>query len=125
MVVAVSLAWFTRRSRRATGDDMPFVRRSAFLVAWLLATLAGTWLVDGEMKDRGANSYADELAGNGIYQFFAAYRNASLDTTASIAPCRPMSIGTGAQLASRRRTPRSCPRVASTATSTTRVPSAG
>ena len=58
---------------------MPFARRSAFVVAWLLATLAGTWLVDGEMKDRGSNSYADELAGNGIYQFFAAYRNASLD----------------------------------------------
>lgn len=78
-IVAISIAWFTRRGRRATGDAMPFARRSAFVLGWLLLTLAGTWLVDSEMKDRGTNTYADELAGNGIYQFFAAYRNASLD----------------------------------------------
>lgn len=78
-VVAVGVAWSTRRWRRAQGDSIPLARRSVVLVAWLFVTLAGTWLVDADMKDRGRNSYADELAGNGIYQFFAAYRNASLD----------------------------------------------
>jgi phosphoglycerol transferase MdoB-like AlkP superfamily enzyme len=79
VAVAVAIAWGTRSARRATADDMSFLGRSAFVAAWLFATLAGTWLVDGEMKDRGKNSYADELTGNGIFQFFAAYRNASLD----------------------------------------------
>jgi phosphoglycerol transferase MdoB-like AlkP superfamily enzyme len=77
--VVVAITWATRRWRRTQGDAMPFARRSALAAVWLLAVLAGTWLVDADMKDRSANSYANELAGNGIYQFFAAYRNASLD----------------------------------------------
>jgi phosphoglycerol transferase MdoB-like AlkP superfamily enzyme len=77
--VAVGVAWATRRARQATDDSMAFAQRSAIVGVWLLATVAGTWLVDGDMKDAGRNSYADELAGNGIYQFFSAYRNASLD----------------------------------------------
>src|SRR5690606_29064098 len=47
--------------------------------AWLALSLLGGWLVTGDMKDRTANTYVNELAGNGIYQFFAAYRSASLD----------------------------------------------
>jgi len=65
-VVAVSIAWTTRGARRMQGDTMSFAQRSMVVGAWLLATVAGTWFVDGGMKDRGTNSYADELAGNGI-----------------------------------------------------------
>ena len=49
------------------------------VLAALAASLLATWLVSGEMKDRSSNAYVNELAGNGIYQFFAAYRSASLD----------------------------------------------
>lgn len=78
-IVAVAVAWFSRGGRRVQRDTMRFGARTMVVATWLFATLAGAWLVDGEMKDRGHNAYADELAGNGIHQFFAAYRNASLD----------------------------------------------
>jgi phosphoglycerol transferase MdoB-like AlkP superfamily enzyme len=35
--------------------------------------------VNGGMKDRTGNNYVNELAGNGIYQFFNAFRSSHLD----------------------------------------------
>ena len=69
------MCWLGRRwLRAATGDDMPFGRRTLVDArrGWPPAVL-GTWLVSADMKDRSDNEYVDELAGNGIYQFFAAY----------------------------------------------------
>jgi len=42
-------------------------------------TVVSLFAVNGSMKDRTANSYVNELAGNGIYQFFAAFRSSHLD----------------------------------------------
>lgn len=78
-VTGIGLFLATRRWRRARDDDAGFAARSAVVALWLAASLLGTWLVSGEMKDRTGNTYVNELAGNGIYQFFAAYRSASLD----------------------------------------------
>lgn len=69
----------TRRWRLVHNDSAGFGARSLVVAAWLAASVLGTWLVSGEMKDRTANTYVNELSGNGIYQFFAAYRSASLD----------------------------------------------
>lgn len=69
----------TRRWRLVRDDSARFGARSLVVAGWLAVTVLGTWLVTGEMKDRTDNSYVNELAGNGIYQFFAAYRSASLD----------------------------------------------
>lgn len=65
--------------RRVARDDAGFAARSVVVLVWLAASLLATGLVSGEMKDRSDNAYVNELAGNGIYQFFAAYRSASLD----------------------------------------------
>lgn len=80
-VAAVALGGFvaTRRWRRAVADTAGFGARTAVVAAWLALATLGTWLVNGEMKERTENAYVNELAGNGIYQFFAAYRSASLD----------------------------------------------
>ena len=80
-VAAVALGAFalTRRWRRPVRDDAGFAARSVVVAAWLGLCVLGTWLVSGDMKDRTGNTYVNELAGNGIYQFFAAYRSASLD----------------------------------------------
>src|SRR5690606_21946666 len=75
--LAVFLA--SRRWRRPRRDDAGFAQRSLVVGAWLALSLLGGWLVTGDMKDRTANTYVNELAGNGIYQSFAAYRSASLD----------------------------------------------
>jgi hypothetical protein len=69
----------TRRWRLVRNDSAGFGARSLVVAGWLAAGVLGTWLVSGDMKDRTANTYVNELAGNGIYQFFAAYRSASLD----------------------------------------------
>ncbi len=78
-VLALGSFAATRRWRRVARDEAGFAARTVVVVAWLAASALGTWLVSGEMKDRTGNAYVNELAGNGIYQFFSAYRSASLD----------------------------------------------
>ena len=69
----------TRRWRLVQNDSARFGARTLVVAGWLAVSVLGTWLVSGEMKDRTDNTYVNELAGNGMYQFFAAYRSASLD----------------------------------------------
>jgi len=80
LVVTSALCWWGRRwlLPRSQGD-MRIGRRSLVTLGWLALTIAGTWLVSADQKDVSANAYVNELAGNGIYQFFAAYRSAGLD----------------------------------------------
>jgi phosphoglycerol transferase MdoB-like AlkP superfamily enzyme len=73
------LACSTRRLRRPTPVASGDPGRVAVPLAWLVATLVGTVAIDSHLKDSGANHYLDELAGNGIYQFFAAYRGSTID----------------------------------------------
>ncbi|MCY7354043.1 MAG: sulfatase-like hydrolase/transferase [Lysobacter sp.] len=78
-VIAGAIFYCTRRWHRVQDTGTTFAGRSMVTAAWLLLTVLGTWLVDADLKDRSDNQYVNELAGNGIYQFFAAYRSASLD----------------------------------------------
>ena len=77
--LAAGLFFAGRRWRRLGDDGSTFAGRSAVLAAWAVVAIAGTLSVSGDMKDKSGNQYADELAGNGIYQFFAAYRAADID----------------------------------------------
>jgi phosphoglycerol transferase MdoB-like AlkP superfamily enzyme len=81
VLAATALAVFaaTARWRRAHETGTTVGGRLAVLGAWSLVTLAGTLVVDGDMKDVATNQYVNELAGNGLYQFFAAYRSSSID----------------------------------------------
>lgn len=78
-VLGIALFAATHRWRLVRNDSARFGARTLLVAGWLLLSLLGTWLVSGEMKDRTDNAYVNELAGNGMYQFFAAYRSASLD----------------------------------------------
>ncbi|RZA20660.1 MAG: alkaline phosphatase family protein [Lysobacteraceae bacterium] len=78
-VVGLGLFAATRRWRLVRTDSAGFGARSLVVGAWLALSVLGTWLVSADMKDRTDNTYVNELAGNGVYQFFAAYRSASLD----------------------------------------------
>lgn len=78
-MVGIAVFAATRRWRVVRDDSASLGRRSVFAGAWLALAILGTWLVTGDMKDRTENTYVNELAGNGVYQFFAAYRSASLD----------------------------------------------
>jgi phosphoglycerol transferase MdoB-like AlkP superfamily enzyme len=79
MVGALVLFVLGRRGLRARDDGTRFWQRGKVVLVWLLLTVAATFAVNGGMKDRADNNYVNELAGNGIYQFVAAFRSSHLD----------------------------------------------
>ncbi|MGN6519595.1 MAG: LTA synthase family protein [Dokdonella sp.] len=78
--VAASAVLYLARFRWRPREDASRLRqRSAVTLAWLLLTIIVTCAVDGESKNATANEYVNELAGNGVYEFFSAFRNNELD----------------------------------------------
>ncbi len=68
-----------RRGLRARDDGSRFWQRGKIALLWLVLTVISLATVNGSMKDRTNNNYVNELAGNGIYQFFNAFRSSHLD----------------------------------------------
>lgn len=68
-----------RRALRVRDDGSRFWQRGKVALLWLVLTAISTAAVNGSMKDRTGNNYVNELAGNGIYQFFNAFRSSHLD----------------------------------------------
>lgn len=68
-----------RRGLRAHDDGSRFWQRGRIVLLWLVLTVVSLAAVNGGMKDRTDNNYVNELAGNGIYQFFNAFRSSHLD----------------------------------------------
>ena len=52
--------------------------RMSALLPWLVAPVAAVLFVSADMKQHSAADVANELAGNGPYEFFAAFRNNEL-----------------------------------------------
>jgi phosphoglycerol transferase MdoB-like AlkP superfamily enzyme len=78
-VAAIVIVFFTRRGLRARDDGSRFGGRSLVVLGWLVVTVISVLAVNSEMKNRTRNVYVNSLAGNGMYEFFAAFRNAKLD----------------------------------------------
>lgn len=79
LLVALTVVALTRRGLYTLDDRSHFAGRSLVVAAWLVLTVLSTGLINAQMKDRYANPYINALAGNGIYQFFAALRANRLD----------------------------------------------
>ncbi|WP_254427184.1 LTA synthase family protein [Rhodanobacter sp. C01] len=79
MVAALVVFVLTKRGLRTRDEGSRFWQRSKLALVWLVLTVLSLFAVNSGMKDRTGNSYVDELAGNGIYQFFAAFRSSHLD----------------------------------------------
>ncbi len=81
LLVALAIVVFAlgRRALHARDSGSRFWQRGAVVLVWLLLTVLSVAFVNGAMKDRTHNNYVNELAGNGIYQFFAAFRSGHLD----------------------------------------------
>jgi phosphoglycerol transferase MdoB-like AlkP superfamily enzyme len=81
LLVVITLVLFalSRRGLRTRDDGSRFWQRGKVALLWLVLTVVSLFAVNGSMKDRTPNSYVNELAGNGTYQFFAAFRSAHLD----------------------------------------------
>jgi phosphoglycerol transferase MdoB-like AlkP superfamily enzyme len=78
-LIAGAIVYLTRRTWLPRDDASRMRQRSAVTFAWLVLTIAATVLVDSGDKNRSRNAYVNELAGDGIYEFFSAYRNNELD----------------------------------------------
>jgi len=81
LLVIATLVLFalSKRGLRTRDDGSRFWQRGSVALLWLVLTVASLFAVNGGMKDQTGNSYVNELAGNGIYQFFAAFRSSHLD----------------------------------------------
>lgn len=56
-----------------------FRRRALYAGGLLLLPLLSFWLISQDLREFSTNSYQNELASNGPYQFIAAFRNNELD----------------------------------------------
>lgn len=79
MAATIAVVFFSRRMLAARDDGSRFGARSLVVAVWLVLTVVVSFAVDGTMKDRSDNNYVNELAGNGPYQFVAAFRENELD----------------------------------------------
>jgi len=81
LCVPVALATWSLRHLidRGWSAPAPWTGRLAVACTYLLLPFAVFAMVSSEQKDWSDNTQANELAGNGIYQFFAANRNNTLD----------------------------------------------
>ena len=79
MVGALVVFALGRHGLRARDDGSSFWQRGKVALLWLVLTVASLFAVNGSIKDRTGNNYVNELAGNGIYQFFNAFRSSHLD----------------------------------------------
>ncbi|CAN5300425.1 LTA synthase family protein [soil metagenome] len=59
--------------------SLHFGKRTAWFFLFLLVPLAGYFLVNNNWKSISKNNYVNELAGNGTYEFGAAFWNNELD----------------------------------------------
>ncbi|GLU51799.1 LTA synthase family protein [Dyadobacter frigoris] len=65
--------------RKAAGSALTFKSRSIWMLGYLLILAASFFLVSNKTRQFSENTYVNELAGNGLYELFAAYRNNELD----------------------------------------------
>ncbi|MFC5741372.1 LTA synthase family protein [Dyella tabacisoli] len=78
-VVTFVIVLLTRRGLLAADKGTRFWQRSKVVLVWLILTVVTVAAFKGTLKDRTANAYVNELSGNGIYEFFAAFRSSHLD----------------------------------------------
>ena len=79
VATGIILALIARHLRKPERDPTSFKRRSQFAIYFAVLFAACFFLVDSQYHQFSKNAYANELAGNGLYELFAAYRNNELD----------------------------------------------
>ena len=81
VIIAVAAILFLVRKKIAASQQvsMHFGKRTVFFLAFMLIPVAGYFLVNNRIKNTSNNNYVNELGGNGIYEFGAAFWNNELD----------------------------------------------
>ncbi len=74
------LWWFTQRAMRGHGADAMSARaRIGWAAALLAAPLLSFAILDARMKEFSSDAQANELAGNGYFDFWHAFRHNEID----------------------------------------------
>ncbi|MCB6181945.1 sulfatase-like hydrolase/transferase [Leeia sp. TBRC 13508] len=80
-LIAIALWWSVKRAISSSVIDSQsnYLQRTKVAVVLLLLPVASFYLVTNKYKDLSENAVTNQLAGNGIYEFFAANLNNELD----------------------------------------------
>ncbi|MDR3447155.1 MULTISPECIES: sulfatase-like hydrolase/transferase [unclassified Dyella] len=73
------VVWLSRSGLKARNGGSTFLQRGKVVLVWLLITVVTAVGIKGTFKDHSDNAYVNELAGNGVYEFVAAFRSSHLD----------------------------------------------
>ncbi|MEO6915181.1 MAG: sulfatase-like hydrolase/transferase [Chitinophagaceae bacterium] len=79
-VVAAAIVWLFRALlKRSVRSNMPFTGKTKIAILLLLVPVAGFLFVNPEWKKFSKNEYANEVAGNGLFDFGHAFWHNQLD----------------------------------------------
>ena len=79
-IIALLILFFLRGRIRESGNSyLPFKKRSKFVAVYGLLFTLLYFSVSNKFHQFSPNAYVNELAGNGLYELFAAYRNNELE----------------------------------------------
>lgn len=78
-IATLVVVWLSRGGLQARDGGTTFLQRSKVMLVWLLITVITAVGIKGTFKDRTDNAYVNELSGNGVFEFFAAFRSSHLD----------------------------------------------
>ena len=79
MLAALLTLLINRLSEKLMFRPAGFAVRSAVMAVYLLLIVVSFLFVDNKIRQFSSNTFVNELAGNGMYELFAAYRNNELD----------------------------------------------
>ncbi len=79
IVTVIALILLRKKINASQLVSMRFPKRSLFFLAFMFVTAAGYFLVNNRIKNISNNNYVNELAGNGIYEFGAAFWHNEID----------------------------------------------
>jgi phosphoglycerol transferase MdoB-like AlkP superfamily enzyme len=79
ILAVVCIVYFISKPLASGSQMLPFKQRSWFTLAYCILFGTCYLLIQSDYRKFSKNSYANELAGNGMYGLFAAYLNNELD----------------------------------------------
>lgn len=79
LAVCIILFLVRRKITASQQVSMRFGRRTVFFLLFMLIPAAGYFLVNNRFRNISNNNYVNELGGNGIYEFGAAFWNNEID----------------------------------------------
>lgn len=81
VIAATILILYSIRNKLTASQDtsMRFGKRTVYFLLFMLVPAAGYFGVNNRLKNTSSNNYVNELGGNGIYEFGAAFWNNEID----------------------------------------------